>query len=162
MSLVGQHKDQFEVDGPSLETRWERGLVVISIPHGAAFGAFYGNYDFSGQGSGSSILYISFFLMLLPLTTAWLFTVHDLLRNAFLRAGHMGRCLKFKHSFYYYCSGLSPLLLLALSQFEPNKNNKAIIVLLLGVMFSWAMCATMFSNSIYLRVAKALGMKVDD
>ncbi|MFO1260681.1 MAG: hypothetical protein U1E68_06365 [Sphingomonadaceae bacterium] len=160
--MASQDVDQINVDGSALEARWERGLVIISIPHGAAFGAFYGNYDFSRQGGGLELLSTVFMLMMLPLMTAWLFLVHDLLRNVFLRQGYMGSWLKIKHSFYYYCCGLSPSLLLVFYQYEPAKDNREVIVKLAWVLCSWAMCATLFSNSMYLRAAKALGMEVDD
>lgn len=151
-----------KIEGPSLESRWERALIIISIPHGAAFGAFYGKYDFFSQGGSSQFLCVSVMMALLPLTTAWLFLVHDLLRNVFLRVGHFGLWFKIKHSFLYYCTGLAPLMLLFLMSFEVSKENKISVMGLLWVLFSWAFCATLLSNAMYLNAAKALGIKVDD
>lgn len=160
--MTSEGNNPTKIDGPSLESRWERGLVVISIPHGAAFGAFYGKYDFSSNGGKTDFLFLTAMMLLLPLTTAWLFRVHDLLRNVFLRQGCMGRKLKNRHSIHYYCVGFSPLLLFILMVLEPNKDNKVIIIGIIWVLFSWAICATWFSNLIYLKAGKALGIEVDD
>ena len=147
-----------------LQHQWDRALIVISMPHAAAFGAFYGRFDFSdpAKDPGSAFILMSLVVLVLPMTTYWLFLVYDLLRNVFLRDGHHGLWLKIKHNVIYLICCIYPIFALVLFSLAQKRDNKVALMLLFMTMFSWQFCAIMTSNHIYLKAMKALGVKLDD
>lgn len=84
-------------------SKWDRALLIVSIPHGAAFGAFVGRYDFKidGQPDEAGFFGMLILIFLLPLTTIWLSYTHDLMRNVFLRVGKFDKLNKIKHNFIF-------------------------------------------------------------
>ncbi|MBB6425384.1 hypothetical protein [Sphingopyxis sp. JAI128] len=133
--------------------------MIISIPHAAAFGAFISTYDFRQEWA---FVEGSAFLVFLQVTTVWLGWVHDLLRNTFLRVGHMGFWQAFKHGGLFILCFIFPVAVAIVSIFSgPYVDGTAIF--LIGVtMFSWVFAVIGSASQSYLRMMKLLGINLHD
>lgn len=143
---------------------WDRLLLIISLPHAAAYSAFLGKFDFSAVEPKPEYSYlVSFGMMVsIPILTVWLYYVYDLLRNTFLRVGHMGLAQKIRHSLSYTIVFSFPLLFVLLSAVPQSEPNAAAEVLIGMVLYSWVFCAVMAANGLYRKAAQALGIETND
>ncbi|MEH6663171.1 MAG: hypothetical protein V7679_16105 [Parasphingorhabdus sp.] len=143
--------------------KWDRTLLVVSIPHGAAFGAFVGNYEFTsgGENAEKQFLTMFFLILMLPLTSCWLYFLYDQLRNTFLRTGHMGKFLKFKHTAIYSAVFSFPVaVILAAANFKDHVAAE--VFGLIGVILvSWMGCAVLSAGNIYITIIRELGIKTN-
>jgi hypothetical protein len=145
-------------------SKWDRALLIVSIPHGAAFGAFVGRYDFdkNGQPEGAGFISICILVFLLPVVTIWLFYVHDLMRNVFLRVGHSGMLKMIKHTSVFTLIFVFPLFLAIFAIEYEQYVDKESLVLIGLTMLSWMFCLVWVSNDLYLKIAKALGVQTGE
>lgn len=143
--------------------KWDRDLITISLPHAAAYGAFLSRYDLNIEGKDQifTVTSMTFMIFFIPITTIWLFYVHDLMRNVFLRVGHAGFQNKFKHNIIFSIVFLFPVIFILFS-WRYSEYLDIISVGMIGMtMMSWVFCATIVSNNSYIAIAKTLGVKTD-
>jgi hypothetical protein len=145
-----------------LVSGWDR--LLLSLPHAGGFSAFYGKFDFSSRGPNQEYDYLLTVAMLaaIPIISFWLYFVHDMLRNTFLRVGHMGMIYQIKHNIIYSLVFLFPLVFIGMAMVPQSKENAGAILLVGAMLFSWMFCAVLAANSIYLKAAKILGIMTND
>jgi hypothetical protein len=145
-------------------SKWDSALLIVSIPHGAAFGAFVGRYDFdkNGQPAEASFISICILVFLLPVVTIWLSYVHDLMRNVFLRVGHAGTFNSIKHTAVFTLIFIFPLFLAVFAIGYEQYLDKESLVLISLTMLSWMFCLVWVSNDLYLKIVRALGVQTGE
>ena len=162
MASTEDNKDD-QIVGAQLGN-WDRSLIVISIPHASAYGAFIGNNEILTDASQSpdSFYGILALLFITPVTTIWLFFVHDQLRNTFLRVGHMGKFQTVKHNIFYAIVTFVPVFIIFLAVYLRRYVDEKSFILIGTTMISWGVCAVIVSGNIYLKIAKTLRIKTGD
>lgn len=146
--------DPFEAE----VARWERTILIISIPHAAAFGAFIGTYDFRREWAVVEGLAL---LAFLQVTTVWLRWVHDLLRNTFLRVGHMGFWQALKHGGLFTLCFVVPIAVALSSIFLGSYADGQALFLIGVTMLSWVVSVIGSASQSYLKMMKLIGTDLD-
>ena len=140
--------------------KWERSLVIVSMPHSAALGAFLGRYEIKDGADG--FLSIMLLASIAPLITLWLFCVHDLLRNAFLRMGHYGKWIQLKHRAVFLFVMFLPLMPALILPYIERYADTSSIFMISMTLLSWVFIACKLANDLYVEIVRPLGVKSDD
>jgi hypothetical protein len=102
------------------------------------------------------------FFAIIPAVTGWLFLLHDLLRNVFLRMGRYGFWNKLKHNVLFMVTFGFPLVPFFLVHYIPKFLDVPSMMMISMTMFSWAFFAIIVSNELYLKITKAFGVISND
>jgi hypothetical protein len=138
---------------------WDRALLIVSVPHGAALSAFIGRYNIEAnlEGAGLNFNSITILVMIPPILSLWLFFAHDLLRNSFLRSGLFGAFISVKYSVVFFSTFLSPLIIGLLANYFDHYTDRLAVMLIGMTMTTWVFCLTVVANDLYMKIVKALG-----
>jgi hypothetical protein len=138
--------------------QWERSLLIISLPHTAAFGAWMGRYDFSKDSFLNSF---GLFIFLMA-TTFWLFLLHNQLRNTYQRGWHPRNFERAKATLLYLFCFTYPLVPFVVAMQYKDIVDVETAGLMALTLWSWYLCAMWVSADINIKIMKALGIPTDD
>lgn len=161
MAAVSQDSDS---DNPAFIQkvlgRWQNALVLVSIPHAAAFGTALGKFEIvlNDRPREGDVISLFVFIVIIPFSTIWMFWLNDQLRSLFIRAGHSGKKLTFIHTLKYIVGVFFPLSLFFFADyFKFSSKENVLALLFLGwILFSWWFCVAYIANKLYLETVDSL------
>ena len=139
-------------------SQWEKQLLVVSLPHAAAFGAWISRYKLDDHPSEN---FIAYFLFLIA-TTIWFGLLYNQFANSFTRNFNNRKISKLFESLKFMLFGLYPAFLAGIADYFREYVDRTSAMFTIGTLMSWMGCALFLSGRLHIKMMRELGLKLDD
>jgi len=133
--------------------KWDKSLVLVSLPHTAALSAFIGRYDLAKD----EMFFLSFPIFMITVT-AWIFLVDMRLRDEFLQA-HPKYNIRVFSQMRHFLFMLYPPMLFVIAEHFSLRIDRNTLGLMCMTLMSWLLCVLAVSSYLHwlvMRKARAL------
>lgn len=137
---------------------WDRWLLAVSIPHGAALGVYIGRYEIRPALLNDAQLFFELVpVLILPvLGSACLYFVYGNLRSLLLVDAYYDRWISGRHILMIFIPSFFPLAIIWYGRLLDSSVHREVLALIGYVFSSWLLCATGGSFVFYRRIKRIL------